>query len=143
MSRELPEAATRTTFRRHFPELATEISTIRLTPPRAPPAGEPSRYDKLVTRNAKLKRRNRELTDHLALATAHIQRITLENQRLRQKLEAATGVTCLADRIPSRRIQFGMQHLPLRTRGSHSSLHCRYRAQHSPLHEKRASRNSM
>ncbi|MFC9624898.1 hypothetical protein ACFTXM_34715 [Streptomyces sp. NPDC056930] len=76
VSRELSEAVTRTTFRRYFPELATEISTIRLTPPGAPPAGEPSRYDKLVTRNAKLKRRNRELTDHLALATAHIQRIT-------------------------------------------------------------------
>ncbi|MEE1805406.1 hypothetical protein [Streptomyces sp. BE133] len=92
-----------TTFRRHFPELATEISTIRSTPSDASPTGEPNRYDKLVARNAKLKRRNRELTDYLALAAAHVQKITLENQRLRQGLEAAAGLTRLTDRIPSRR----------------------------------------
>lgn len=66
----------------------------------------PSRYDELVARNAKLKRRNRELNDHLTLAAAHIQRITLENQRLRQGLESATGVTakilspCMASGSP-------------------------------------------
>jgi predicted nucleic acid-binding protein len=84
-----------TTFRRHFPELALEVSAMRSAPAMEATPDRPSRYDELVARNAKLKRRNRELNDHLTVAAAHIQRITLENQRLRQGLESATGVTRL------------------------------------------------
>jgi hypothetical protein len=91
-----------TTFRRHFPDIAQEITAIRSTPTTPGVSSEPTRHDRLVARNAKLKRRNRELTETLALAACHIQRITLENQKLREQLEAARGVTRLTS-IPSRR----------------------------------------
>jgi hypothetical protein len=42
-------------------------------------------------------------TETLTLAACHIQRITLENQKLREELEAATGVARLTP-IPSRRL---------------------------------------
>ncbi|MFF3128060.1 hypothetical protein ACFVRD_38540 [Streptomyces sp. NPDC057908] len=91
-----------TTFRRHFPDIAKEIAALRSAPPTPGAQSEPTRYDRLVARNAKLKRHNRELTETLTLAACHIQRITLENQKLREELEAATGVTRLTS-IPSRR----------------------------------------
>ncbi|MBM7167438.1 hypothetical protein JQK87_03185 [Streptomyces sp. G44] len=91
-----------TTFRRHFPDIAQEIAALRSAPPTPGSPSEPTRYDRLVARNAKLKRHNRELTETLTLAACHIQRITLENQKLREELEAATGVTRLTP-TPSRR----------------------------------------
>ncbi|MEW2272829.1 hypothetical protein GTY41_43410 [Streptomyces sp. SID685] len=84
-----------TTFRRHFPDIAQEIAAVRSAPPTPGAPSEPTRYDRLVARNAKLKRRNRELTETLTLAACHIQRITLENQKLRGELEAATGIARL------------------------------------------------
>ncbi|MFG2592356.1 hypothetical protein [Streptomyces sp. NPDC048438] len=39
----------------------------------------------------------------MTLAVAQIHRLPAENHRLRAELEAATAVTRLADRIPSRR----------------------------------------
>ncbi|WP_405876805.1 MULTISPECIES: hypothetical protein [unclassified Streptomyces] len=81
-----------TTFRRHFPDIARDIAEAARTS--APEADTPtSHYDQLVARNAKLKRRNKELIAHLTLAAARIQQVTLDNQRLKQQLEAATGVT--------------------------------------------------
>ncbi|HWU05598.1 MAG TPA: hypothetical protein VN520_04205 [Streptomyces sp.] len=91
-----------TTFRRHFPDIAQEIAALRSAPPTPGAPSEPTRYDRLVARNAKLKRHNRELTETLTLAACHIQRITLENQKLREELEAATGVARLTP-IPSKR----------------------------------------
>ncbi|MEU9735229.1 hypothetical protein [Streptomyces sp. NPDC048002] len=80
-----------TTFRRHFPDIARDIAEAARTSASA--ADTPvSHYDLLVARNAKLKRRNKELTAHLMLAAARIQQITLDNDRLKQQLEAATGV---------------------------------------------------
>ncbi|WP_224282314.1 hypothetical protein [Streptomyces sp. LS1784] len=89
-----------TTFRRHFPELAKEVSTIRSSP--SSPAGTEVRsspYDILVARNAKLRRANRSLTENLHFAAAQIQRLALDNARLRGALEEATKVT----RLPERR----------------------------------------
>ncbi|MBY8341049.1 hypothetical protein LXH13_37235 [Streptomyces spinosirectus] len=91
-----------TTFRRHFPDIAQEIAALRAAPPTPGAPSEPTRYDRLVARNAKLKRHNRELTETFTLAACHIQRITLENQKLREALEAATGVARLTP-LPSRR----------------------------------------
>ncbi|WP_406349764.1 hypothetical protein [Streptomyces sp. NBC_00658] len=79
------------TFRRHFPDVARDIAEASRSSP--PAAGTPtSRYDLLVARNAKLKRRNRELTAQLTLAAARIQQITLDNHGLRHQLEAVSGV---------------------------------------------------
>ncbi|GAB3943897.1 hypothetical protein GCM10029976_067190 [Kribbella albertanoniae] len=82
-----------TTFRRHFPSIASEIGTARTTPPPEDQPRGASRYDRLVERNAKLRRANRDLSDHIKLAAAHIQRLALENARLTQRLEAASKVT--------------------------------------------------
>lgn len=82
-----------TTFRRQYPDLVQEISARRTTT--APEAQAPSAQDSLVARNAKLRRRNRELTAALALAAAQIQYVTLENTRFREALEAQQSVTRL------------------------------------------------
>ncbi|MFC9635822.1 hypothetical protein ACFTY8_43115 [Streptomyces mirabilis] len=83
-----------TTFRRRYPDLVQEI-TARRTAPSDEQVHEPSTLDTLTARNAKLRRRDRELTAALALATAQIQFVTLENVRFREALEAQHTVTCL------------------------------------------------
>jgi hypothetical protein len=83
-----------TTFRRHFPDLAKEISTARSSPP--PHTGDktrPSPYDVLIARNAKLRRTNRTLTENLHYAAAHIQRLAHDNAHLRQALETSHNIT--------------------------------------------------
>lgn len=86
-----------TTFRRRYPDLVQEISTHRTTS-NDEGARKPSAQDTLSARNAKLRRRNRELTAALGLATAQMQYVTLENARLREALEAREGVTRLSSR---------------------------------------------
>jgi hypothetical protein len=83
-----------TTFRRHFPQHAKEISEARFR--REPPAGpeqRPGPYEILVARNARLRRANQGLTGNLRLAAAQIQRPGIENARLREALEASSNIT--------------------------------------------------
>lgn len=87
-------ALTNTTFRRHFPELVQEISTARADPSPAAGSEQPTRpHDALVARNSKLRRANRTLTANLRLAAAQIQRLALDNARLREALEASANIT--------------------------------------------------
>ncbi|MET9512037.1 hypothetical protein ABZX62_26910 [Streptomyces flavidovirens] len=81
-----------TTFRRQYREIAQEISGRR-SAPTAATASEPSAYDNLIARNAKIRRRNHQLTDQLKLAAAQIQYLALQNARLQEALEAQTKVT--------------------------------------------------
>ncbi|MFD4955184.1 hypothetical protein [Streptomyces sp. NPDC058451] len=90
-----------TTIRRRYPDLVQEISARR-TASADEAVREPSTQDTLIARNAKLRRRNRELTAALALATAQIQYVTLENARVRETLEAQEGVTQLSSRTRRR-----------------------------------------
>ncbi|MFF5297890.1 hypothetical protein ACFY5F_00860 [Streptomyces sp. NPDC013161] len=87
---------TNTTFRRRFPDIAQEIGALRSAPAATP--GGPSEQDRLVARNAKLRRRNRELADDLALAIAQIQHLALTNERLHGALESASKVTNIHSR---------------------------------------------
>ncbi|NEA63447.1 hypothetical protein [Streptomyces sp. SID12488] len=80
-----------TTFRRRYPGLVQEI-TARWTVSSDEQVHEPSTLDTLTVRNAKLRRRNREFTAALAIATARIQYVTLENVRFREPLEAQQTV---------------------------------------------------
>ncbi|MFI1949469.1 hypothetical protein [Streptomyces virginiae] len=81
-----------TTFRRHFPDLAKEISTIRSNPePTATEERHPSPYEILAARNAKLRRTNRSLTENLRFAAAQIQHLAVDNARLREGLEASSN----------------------------------------------------
>ncbi len=60
-----------TTFRRHFPDIARELSEARRTPP-ADITSSPAAADhaRLVARNARLRRDNQQLRQHLQLASA-------------------------------------------------------------------------
>ena len=91
-------ALSNTTFRRHYPDIAQLVSDVRRVAPSDPARGGAARYDTLVARNAMLRRANRTLADHVKIAAAHIQRLTLENAQLRQELHAAAKVSSLVDR---------------------------------------------
>ncbi|MET9564306.1 hypothetical protein [Streptomyces tauricus] len=82
-----------TTFRRRFPDIAQELGTLRSTP--ADPADGPTAHDRLIARNAKLRRRNQELTSDLALAVAQLQQLALTNEQLREALEDVSTVTSI------------------------------------------------
>jgi hypothetical protein len=57
------------------------------------PVAAAGRFEKIQRENAELRRAKLELTEHLDLAIANIQRLTLDNHYLRQQLHAATKVT--------------------------------------------------
>lgn len=80
-----------TTFRRRYPDIVVRLRTSPLTAPDI----EPRQVDSDVTR---LRQRNRELSDTLALAVSSIQRLSIDNRSLRQQLEEATAVTHLPRR---------------------------------------------
>ncbi|MFI5864659.1 hypothetical protein [Streptomyces sp. NPDC051546] len=84
---------TNTTFRRRYPEIAREIADHRAAP--TTPRSGPTEHDRLVARNAKIRRRNRDLTSQLALAAAQIQHLALRNERLQEALEEASNVTSI------------------------------------------------
>ena len=81
-----------TTFRRQFPDIAADLRRIRSTEPGREGAQDSSPYQELKQHNAKL-RDIEELTVHLELAVANIQRLSLENHRLRRERDEATHVT--------------------------------------------------
>jgi hypothetical protein len=82
-----------TTFRRHFPDLAKDVAAARSNPKRRDTQDKPSPYEILVARNAKLRRANRTLTENLRFAAAQIQRLAVDNARLREAVETAANVT--------------------------------------------------
>ncbi|MFF1463391.1 hypothetical protein [Streptomyces sp. NPDC058330] len=82
-----------TTFRRHFPHIAREVTESRSSSGGSSGEERQSRLDMVVARNAKLKITNRTLKGHLKLAAAQIQRLASENAQLRQALEASAKVS--------------------------------------------------
>jgi hypothetical protein len=87
-----------TTFRRHFPDQVRKISGIRREPePDSQTAAGtgPSTHERLTARNAKLRRANRILTQNLHLAAAQVQRLSLDNARLRGELQNMASVTSI------------------------------------------------
>lgn len=68
-------------------------------------ASHPPPYEQLTARNAKLRRANRILPPDLHLAAAQIQRLGIENARLREELQSTASITPIdqARRGPSRR----------------------------------------
>jgi AraC-like DNA-binding protein len=83
-----------TTFRRHFPDITGELTQQRSPAPAgADPIASASRFEKIQQENTELRRARRELAEHLELAIADIQRLTLDNHQLHQQLHAATKIT--------------------------------------------------
>ncbi|NEA67466.1 hypothetical protein [Streptomyces sp. SID12488] len=91
---------TNTTFRRRYPDIAREIADHRAAP--TTPRSGPTAHDRLVARNAKLRRHNRELTAQLALAAAQIQDLALCNERHQEALGETSNVTSTSSRAPRR-----------------------------------------
>jgi AraC-like DNA-binding protein len=88
-----------TTFRRCFPDITTEVAQQRSAAPPGPDLSDgSSRFEKIQRENTELRRAKLELTEHLELAIANIQRLTLDNHHLRQQLHAATNVTHISAR---------------------------------------------
>lgn len=81
-----------TTFRRHFPDIATELADYRAGPTEPATIATGSTRATLVARNAKLKRANKTLTDQLKIAAAQIHRLSIDNHNLRESLHRSTGV---------------------------------------------------
>jgi hypothetical protein len=87
-----------TTLRRRFPGLVAELAAARrVVPPSAGDDGPVSgaTYAALLSANARLRERNRELTEHLELAIANIARLSLDNSELRQALHHAKGIVTI------------------------------------------------
>jgi hypothetical protein len=82
-----------TTFRRRFPDITTELTRQRSPAPADSDPVVASRFEKIQRENTELRRARRELAEHLELAIANIQRLTLDNHHLRQQLHAATKIT--------------------------------------------------
>lgn len=82
-----------TTFRRHFPDIAQQLRDARRDGQPPGPTLDGQRQSTLHEANAKLRRDNHDLTTHLELAIANIQRLSLENHQLRQQLETTANVT--------------------------------------------------
>jgi hypothetical protein len=92
-----------TTFRRRFPDITTELTQRRSTARSGSDLADgASRLAKIQRENAELRRAKLELTEHLELAIANIQRLTMDNHHLRQQLHAATNVTHISTTRPRR-----------------------------------------
>ncbi|MDT0616146.1 hypothetical protein [Streptomyces lancefieldiae] len=89
---------TNTTFRRRYPEIAREIADHRAAPTTL--RSGPTEHDKLVARNAKLRRRNRDLAAQLTLTAAQIQFLALRAARLEAALEASAKITHINEKRP-------------------------------------------
>jgi hypothetical protein len=72
-----------TTFRRHFPDLTAELRQQWSAEPSPTDPAAVSRFEQLKRDNDTLRREKQDLAEHLQLAVANIQRLTLENQQLR------------------------------------------------------------
>jgi AraC-like DNA-binding protein len=82
-----------TTFRRNFPDVCA-----RLTQPRPATGAVANAFTALKTENARLRRDKRDLAQQLDLAIAAIQRLSIDNDRLRTALHEASSITRLAPR---------------------------------------------
>lgn len=82
------------------PDIAATLTRNRSIDRQHQGAPHSAPYENLKQQNAKLRRDIAELTEHLALAVAIIQRLTLENHRLRQERDEASPVSSIAGSPP-------------------------------------------
>ena len=86
------------TFWRHFPDIAREVADQRRTAARLGRTTSPQQQpgdNNPPSELARLRRTNRELSDQIEVAIAHLQRLTLENHTLREELEDSRKITRL------------------------------------------------
>ncbi|MGC0367085.1 transposase-like protein [Rhodococcus sp. 27YEA15] len=86
-----------TTLRRNFPEAVEVLTKHRQADRGTPTPAEPtSHLQNLELENRKLRTRNRELTEQIALASSQIQQLSLEAHHLRVELHQRTAITTIA-----------------------------------------------
>lgn len=83
------------TFWRNYREIATEIRQAPETSGKPTRASKPGNEAKLAGQNASLRRERDALAGQLEAALAHLRRLTTDNARLREELEAARAITHL------------------------------------------------
>lgn len=83
------------TFWRNYREIATEIRQAPETSGESARASQPRNEAKLADRNASLRRERDTLAGQLEAALAHLRRLTVDNARLREELEATRAVSRL------------------------------------------------
>jgi transposase-like protein len=83
------------TFWRNYREIATEIRQAPGTPSKPAHASKPGNEAKLAGQNASLRQERDALAGQLEAALAHLRRLTMDNARLREELEAARAVSHL------------------------------------------------
>lgn len=86
-----------TTLRRNFPEAVEALTKHRQTDRSTPTPTEPtSHIQHLELENRKLRTRNRELTEQIALASSQIQQLSIEGHHLRTELHHRNSVTTIS-----------------------------------------------
>ncbi len=86
-----------TTLRRNFPETVEVLTKPRQTDRSTPTlAAPPNHIQNLELENRKLRTRNRELTEQVALASSQIQQLSLEAHQLRTELHQRTAVATIS-----------------------------------------------
>ncbi|MFD3458264.1 hypothetical protein ACFWVM_00975 [Nocardia fluminea] len=81
-----------TTFRRNFPNVTDRLHQQRARSQRESTRNA-SRFEQIVGENTALRSANQSLVENLELAAAIIQRLSMENRRLRAELEAAHSLS--------------------------------------------------
>ncbi|MGH3170231.1 MAG: hypothetical protein ACRDN0_30655 [Trebonia sp.] len=83
------------TFWRNYREIATEIRQAPETVGNPVRASQPTNEARLADQNTRLRRERDALAGQLEAALAHLRRLTTDNARLREELEAARDVSHL------------------------------------------------
>jgi transposase-like protein len=83
------------TFWRNYREIATEIRQAPQTVGNPDRASQPRKEVELADQNIRLRRERDALAGQLEAALAHLRRLTTDNARLREELEAARDVSHL------------------------------------------------
>ena len=83
------------TFWRNYREIATEIRQAPETSGKPARGPQPGNEAKLAGQNTRLRRERDALAGQLEAALAHLRRLTTDNARLREELEAARAVSHL------------------------------------------------
>lgn len=90
----------RTTFCRHYADIVTAMLDAAEKHNAERPRRRRAEPDDDKTEQAlqRLRRENTDLRKHVEIYEEHIRMLTTENQRLREQIEATTGVTRLSER---------------------------------------------
>ena len=94
-----------TTFRHRYPDLCAELTQAPRRSDAPVVAASATAYETLAHAHARLRQDHNALSEHLELAIANIQRLTLDDDALRRALETARDVGRLPDRSARRALQ--------------------------------------